>query len=423
MEAIVKFISAILSLIARRVNGVIQTLLKKYWQLDSASLPNALSSNLHLSHPTHNENVSIWTDTSEVWKAALSPAEYIDEYQYLMTVPLAKDGCMTQWVLVDKTIPADKRTILASCETFRKRSITQGLDGIVKDTITHGVASVYCERKYRGRGYASRLLKELTYVLPEWQAEGTECVASVLFSDIGGDFYGNRGWRPFPSHHVEFDSASVQPPSVKPILIDDLEMLCKDDEEISRKSMAAATSGKMRHMIVPDVDHILWHTSREKFACEKLFGKLPESRGAIVGEPGNRVWVLWNHRFVGNPGDLDAQNTLYILRLVVENQAVLQSLPSDSARLPALSEGQELQVGHVRDVIQAARHEAAEWKLNSVEMWDPSTQVQNLVRLTGVPYRKEARLEDEICCLNWFRNEGDKEDAVEWVAMEKYSWC
>ncbi|KAM5436024.1 hypothetical protein McanMca71_000227 [Microsporum canis] len=199
------------------------------------SLPDARSPNLHLAHPTQSENLSIWVDSSEEWKAALSASE----------------------VLIDKALPENQRTILASCETFRKSSLTQGLDGTVKDTITHGVSSLCCEPKYRGRGYASRLLDELSQLLPSWQTDRRECVASILFSDIGGDFYGNRGWRPYPSHNIGFDPAFVQIPSAKPILITDLDPLCILDEQLVRKSMAAAGPGRLRHTIIPDVDHII----------------------------------------------------------------------------------------------------------------------------------------------------------------------
>ncbi|EFQ98315.1 hypothetical protein MGYG_01348 [Nannizzia gypsea CBS 118893] len=387
------------------------------------SLPDALSPNLHLAHPTQNENLSIWRDTSEEWKAALTVSEYMNEYQYLTTVPLAKDGCMTQWILVDKTLPADQRTILASCETFRKCSLTQELDGSIKDTVTHGVASVYCEPKYRGRGYASRLMVELSRTLLTWQADGRECVASILFSDIGGDFYGKRGWYAFPSHHIRFEPAPMQLHSVKPIFNDDLGPLCKLDEHLVRKSMTAAPPGRLRHMVIPDLDHILWHGCREKFSCEKLFGKIPEFKGAIAGDPGNRVWVLWNHRFVGAPGDKNAANTLYILRLVVENHAVLQSLSTDPAQQLSLDEEQQLLVCHARDAIRSAQNEAAGWKLNSVEIWDPSAQVHALIQRTGVPYQEITRVDNEICCLNWLRKEEGKSATVEWAAIEKYCWC
>ncbi|KAE8369362.1 hypothetical protein BDV27DRAFT_121156 [Aspergillus caelatus] len=117
-----------------------------------------------------------------------------------MTVPLARDGGMTQWVLVEKAAAPGKRLLLSSCETFYKRSWICDRNGNVASVITHGIASVYTDSRYRGRGYASRLMNELARVLPTWQIDQSEqvkCVASVLFSDIGRGYYRRLGWHPF----------------------------------------------------------------------------------------------------------------------------------------------------------------------------------------------------------------------------------
>lgn len=79
---------------------------------------------------------------------------------------------------------------------------------------------------------------------------------------------------------------------------------------------------------------------------EAIFGKVPDIKGAIIGDLGNRVWVLWKHRFDGTPGDKEAANTLYIL--VVENRTVLRSFSTVPAQLVALREEQELLVRYVR---------------------------------------------------------------------------
>ncbi len=71
--------------------------------------------------------------------------------------------------------------------------------------IIHGVASVYCNEKYRGRGYAPRIMREIKEVLRNWQVEKRAVVGSVLYSDIGKKFYAGLGWHPFNSNsHVEF---------------------------------------------------------------------------------------------------------------------------------------------------------------------------------------------------------------------------
>ncbi|PGH01466.1 hypothetical protein AJ79_07904 [Helicocarpus griseus UAMH5409] len=88
-------------------------LLRRQSLRNDHDLPDALSSSLHLDHPTDAENNAIWTLTSNAWKDALPVDIYLKESMFLMTVPLAKDGGMTQWVLVDKNLSPDQRPLLA----------------------------------------------------------------------------------------------------------------------------------------------------------------------------------------------------------------------------------------------------------------------------------------------------------------------
>ncbi|OAX83302.1 hypothetical protein ACJ72_02335 [Emergomyces africanus] len=385
------------------------------------ALPDGLSPALHLDHPTDAENTAIWTLTSNEWKDALPVDIYLEESPYLMTVPLAKDGGMTQWVLVDKNLPQDERPLLASCETFRKRSWVSDKQGNVSQHITHGVASVYCDPRYRGRGYASRLMNELAKVLPKWQTTRTEkCIASVLFSDIGKQFYTNLKWQAFPSYHIEFPPSSGaisegRLSTATPLFAKDLAKLCKQDEALALKAMAAPcpSSDKTRFMIVPDHDHILWHHSKEEFSTEVLFKTQPQVKGAIAGEPGSRVWVIWTHRFYEPPGDSSSSNTLYILRLVIENHNILDRRSAEYY----------IQVAGLRAVILAAQDEAAKWGLHRIKLWGPSAQVQELIKRIGITYQMEDRVEEGICSLRWYGSGSGTQDSVEWIGNEKYGWC
>lgn len=50
--------------------------------------------------------------------------------------------------------------------------------------------------------------------------------------------------------------------------------------------------GKSRMVLMPDLNHMLWHHTKEEFACEKLFGMKPHIKGAIAGEAGSRIWAI-----------------------------------------------------------------------------------------------------------------------------------
>lgn len=391
---------------------------------DDAVLPDSASPKLHLNHPTDEENVSIWMLTSSSWRGALTIPQHLEESSYMMTVPLAKDGGLTQWVLVDKTLLPNQRPLLASCETFRKRSLVSDPDGNITEAITHGVAGVYCDPKYRGRGYASRLLRELREVLPGWQVEkGKRVVASVLFSDIGKKFYADVGWHPFPSFHIDIDAAAVGSPGATHIFAEQLGRLCEKDEELIRRAMSRPCSGrKTRFMGLADHDHMLGHHRKEEFACQRLLGKKPKARGAIFGAPGNRVWAIWTRRFYGSPDLKSSGNTLYILRVVIENQVSLEKA-LDAGTLLDENEQVYAPIEGLKAVLRAAQAEAAECDLQHVKLWAPSRLTEILVRETGIPHRREDRKQTGICSLKWYGEGNGRDDELDWIGDGYYYYC
>ena len=380
----------------------------------TVALPDAQSPDLYLTHPTSREFDSIYSLGFQEWGDALTLPQYLEESAFLTTVPLARDGGMTVWFLTNRALPQDNRPILCSCETFRKRTFVTTSDGHFSEAITHSVASVFCNPKYRGRGYAARLMQELAVILPNWQTESKECVGSVLYSDIGKAYYAKFGWHPFPlNYHIEFDAmqTSMLPQiRIRSIAEKDLYHLCQDDEAMIRRAMTKTSSKKSLMMLVPDLDHMLWHHRKEEFACDKLFGKHPVVKGVMTGELNDRMWVIWTHRYYGQPRAISLNNTLYILRVVIENQS------SDQ-------EQREHQVEQMRAILRAAQHEAAEWKLDYVKLWDPAHLIQDIVERTGIQHRRVERDEESIASLLWFGDGSGKDDTIEWLGNEKYGWC
>ena len=382
-----------------------------------AALPDAQSPVLHLTHPTAGECQTVWKLSSLAWTDALSLPQYLEESAYLTTVPLARDGVMTNWILTNKNLPPGQRPILCSCETFRKRVFISDRDGSLSEKIIHGVASVFCNPVYRLRGYGSRLMRDLAETLRTFQTERTDCVGSVLYSDIGKKYYADFGWHPFPINtHIELDpSPAPEGTRITELLSRDLQRLCEEDEAMIRNLLTRKSSnGKIRMMLVPDLDHMLWHHSKEEFVCEKLFGKQPQVKGAVVGENGNRMWAIWTHRFYGDPESASSENTLYVLRLVIENRATTSATDAEQ---------RGRQVEQLSAILQAAQDEAARWSLHRVMMWDPSPLVLKLVGETGIQHRRVEREHEGIASLLWYGEGSGREDALEWLGNEKYGWC
>ncbi|KAK4460893.1 lysine acetyltransferase [Cladorrhinum samala] len=415
----------------------------------STSLPDANSPTLVLTHPSEAERIQTWTLTHPMWGPALSLDSYVSRESYLTTVPLARHGGITHWILTVSGLPADERPILSSCETLRKRVLyttttttaKDGLKRVVKEGLAHGIGSVFTDKQFRGRGYASRMMTELAKALRGnggWQRGTMMC---VLYSDIGKAFYSKHGWGVFESGHVEFkpkaqDSGEKQGADhrdeakgesegkVKMIGYHELAELCCVDERLLRERLSRLANGDEDHdgelkgeknenkkkkavhvAIVPELDQMLWHLMREDFMTKHIFGKIPQVKGAVYGEKGNRVWAVWTRGYYGGLEKMEG-NTLHILRVVIENEKGIS---------------EEQLVEGLRSIVEVARAEAAEWRSEKVQMWNPSQRLRGAIGKIGVEYEYVDRDKDSIASLMWYGDEATEE--VDWVCNEKYAWC
>ncbi|KAI7788490.1 lysine acetyltransferase [Diaporthe eres] len=397
----------------------------------AAALPSAEHPDLVLTESTRAELQHVWGLHHPMWGPALKAEDYLAREEFLMTVPLAKNGGVTHWILTDRNAPPDNRPIYASCESLRKRALASrlGPDGpVVQDGIAHGIASVFTNPQYRGKGYASRMMKELGPKLAEWsegrkgpkedqnQENGTtRSLFSVLYSDIGKTFYAKTGWAAFESTHLCFKpvaAAAGAPPSSKarPLGYHDLAVLCHLDENLLRGKIQQQARGlpssdkKVCAALVPELDQFLWHLMREDFMTKHIFHKTPAVRGALFGEPGRRIWAVWTRGYYGGLDKIEG-NTFHILRFVVEDEAS----PDDY-----VAEG-------FTAIIQIAQAEAAEWRSFDVQMWNPSELLKRAAEGSGLEYELVNREKDSIASLMWYGDEPT--ETVDWVANEKYAWC
>ena len=393
--------------------------------VEQRDLPDSNSPDLHLSHPTRSESIKSWTSTSASWRDSLTLPDYLQESSFLTTVPLARDRGMTTWVLVDKNLPQEHRPILCSCESFLKRSLKSDANGEVEEVIVHGIASVFCPPEYRRRGYAARFMIELAKTLCIWHSDQAKVVGSVLYSDIGKTYYAKFGWQPNHTNwHTDFPPMKTpKSPLTQELVEDDLADLCKKDEAIIRASMARLADGVNQHItILPDLDHMLWHIEKEKFATERLFGKVPRANGAIAGPSGSQVWAIWTHRYYGDPNAESPGNVLYILRLVVEGDESANK-PSSIGDKHLHTTLPDKQASSLIAVLQHARAEAAEWRLDQVKLWEPSPWVQHVITESKMSHCVVEREEDSIASGMWYDGKGGLGTPPVWINNEHYAWC
>lgn len=387
-------------------------------------LPSASSPNLVLTQATPSERERVWALHHRKWGGILTQEQYIAREAYLRNVPLQKNGGITHWILTDSSKPPDQRPILASCDTYRKRALSCTPSGSLSEGIAHGIGAVFTDPQYRGKGYASRMLKELGPVLRTWQSAdgGRDVFFSVLYSDIGKSFYAKSGWAAFPSSHLAFPAlASVprdeqQPPTTTngsepksaavakatPIGYHEPAELCAADEQLLRESLPrrAAGAGRAAVALVPDLESVLWHLMREDFILKHIFGgRTPAVRGAVCGEEkGRRVWAVWTRAYYGEVG------TLHLLRFVLEDEDAPE----------------EDNVAGIRAVVGVARAQAAEWRCREVQTWNPSPKMRALVERAGLEAEFVERDSESIASLMWY---GGETTDVDWFYNEKFGWC
>ncbi|EMD61714.1 hypothetical protein GGP41_004303 [Bipolaris sorokiniana] len=396
------------------------------------NLPKGDSPSLALVHPTDAEKLIQFKLNAEEWCGALKLPAYLRREDVLAATEMTRDGGISYWILVDTSLPNNPldpqsrtRLPLASCETYRKKAWVWQ-DGTLKEVICHGVGSVFCANHLRKRGYAQRMMTELGEMLKTYQTEdGTECLFSVLYSDIGKKFYNTFGWEPFSSSHVSIPGTVSQDisslPTARPLYAEDLQDLCGTDVALVRRDLESRPKGSNTAVaMIPNIETIRWHHAREEFVGNELHSKKPQIKGAIVGtEKGKRVWCYWTRMWYNqDPADTKG-NTLYILRLVIEDGGWEGS--SSQANGTARDHSHE---DAVAALLAMAQREAEEWKMEKVEMWSPPPTALTAARRLHPSANVVHRDVDSIPSLRWYpEHRGPVADKIDWVANEKYAWC
>ncbi|EFY92619.1 hypothetical protein J3459_020103 [Metarhizium acridum] len=383
------------------------------------SLPSATSKSLTLAKATKHERVYVWTRHQPVWGRRLTAQAYVDREEHLLTCQLTKDGGLTSWILTDPTSTdahgaPSGRPILSAAETYRKRAIVRDPGGTVRDVTAYGIASVFTLDEFRRQGYAGRMFALLGETLAGWQAgKPGSAEFSILFSDIGKDFYANHQWMPFRSVHMTFPTTPFTTrydDQLTLITGDNLQAIARLDEQTLRRKIADPPSRgyKRRVAILPDFATYEWHVARERFMCDYMLGKAPTVHGAIytpADAPDSRVWMLWSNILYGGK-EKPQDNVMNILHYAWENENM-----SDEDLSRAL--------GAIMGLVHT---KAQDWLCSRVDMWNPDERTQRLLEnMTRLQGKLIVREKTNIPSLRWF-GQGPVSE-VEWVDNEKFEWC
>ncbi|KAJ6259307.1 hypothetical protein Dda_6207 [Drechslerella dactyloides] len=414
----------------------------------SPTVNSAPSSPIDVKHPhlilrpaTIPERHYSWVINSPSWRGILTENAYYLREAHLSYQDLTRNGGIMYWVLVDPAGPCKPACpetpdhILSACETIRKPCLIVRSNGEVEDVISYGIGGVYTSERHRGKGYARTMMQLLGHQLKDLPDPSDPKKAhvrvgfSVLYSDIGKQFYKKVGWQPHQSSHISFPaklpssvSASSATGKVKKIAKTDLKALCAVDCTHIRRFVAKTpfkAGIKARCVQLPTVEVMEWHHAREEFLGQYATTKAPTVKGAWApltptaeyppreGSEGlDSAWAIWTHDF--------AEKKLVFLRLHVP--------PVTSANKDAVSAA-------LRALVVAAAEEAQAWGFSEILSWNPDDLTEEAVKsvVGEESYDLVHRENDSIASLMWYHREGGSEEVepegIEWLFNEKSGWC
>ena len=384
-------------------------------------LPDGDSPDLILVPATPEERIASIKLNSIAWKGPLDLETYITREDHLHNHQLVRDG-VTCWILVDGSEPEGDRTILSSCETYPKKALLAH-KGQVEEVSTHGIGSVYCRPEFRGKGYAKRMMEELSRKLDTWKMEQQprgRTLFTILFSDIGKKFYAQFGWEPYASAHMvlparakddveEKSNGTSEHQVTRDLLAEDVKQTMCNDTVLStlREEMQRASqqSQAAQVAILPDFDHYSWHWAREEFFVRELYSDRSPPLVKGAGNDAAQVYCTWNRNF----GDTPESSVLYILRWVYNK--------------PTSADEEQGLIRAMVGILRRTQQEAKEWDLSTVEFWNPDPILQKAVQVLDPDVQVEHREKSSIPCLRWTGDQHGLGQDVEWVLNEKYAWC
>ncbi|QIW99143.1 hypothetical protein AMS68_004661 [Peltaster fructicola] len=389
----------------------------------SEQLPNVDSADVFLAIGTPQEHQEQLRYNSAEWRGPFDLKTYLRREELFLDQDLTRAGGLVPWMLFYQPDRKGPRKILCGCETIDKKAFV-AKNGEVDEVVCNGVASVFCPAEHRGKGYAGRLIADLAARLADERALESDRLQkvkfSVLYSDIGKDFYARRGWHVHPSAHISLKpgetSRNRDLPDVQLLQASEVYELCSAEIALLKSSLSALPSSKTTVAILPDVRTMKWHHARSDFLAKELLDREIVNRGAKVVQPdGQEVWCVWQH--IWSKAEADKDNKLYILHLGIAGEGE-HDFSAASQQGSAKLKGSPTAKSYAA-LLAAAQAEAAAWSLNSVEMWNPTSVSLAAAQLLDADVSVQHRESSSITSLLWL---GDGSQDIDWICNERYGW-
>ncbi|GJE86632.1 acetyltransferase domain-containing protein [Phanerochaete sordida] len=368
-------------------------------------------SSLSLYLATPEQLVESRRRTHVIWSRGLGMQEYLKRDELMDYEEHADNGKLMTWVLAprDDSITLD---FLCSCETYRRTAVVATPISLSPTfVVAYGVASVYTAPRHRGKGYAAHMMRLLHWVLapasslPPFPTQwGTppksplqDARFSVLYSDIGEDFYlragpapGHPGWTVVGAQSIQWavpplPDASSESSRWRWLGRDDCIDVWKLDAELMQADALALAHKKGRtvYTFLPD-------KGVGQFSIQRLMTLDKELRPIYPLEP-------WGVQLLGTKSLTFATWTFEPGTKIM----VLTRLRSSAEDFPAL--------------LEALKFKAREIGFDTVETWNVPDELKELGERLGA---KTSKRTDHMSATKWYG-----QDDAEWIFNEKFCWC
>jgi hypothetical protein len=309
---------------------------------------------------TIKNNYVEWGAPTLTWE------QYIEREMYLAGLPFSKG--QTTWIYKVED------QIVSACETYNRPCIAK-INGTIVRGECMSIASVYTPQKYRQKGYATSMLRNLLQDIKS----RPNVMASTLYSDIGPNYYHKMGWEFTKSQslviHVDYTKEYPQTCSlVHYQAIDSIVVNIVDDlmSHMPNNSFA----------VLPTSECITWMFSRSMYYAKLLFpNRLLESAGITHGSDS----FFWFFEF--------KESKCYVTLCTVSSV-----------------ESATLMLGQIHEI-------AKSWGLKEIHIWSPSAILIEAAN-NGVFEASVIDRQDSLSSLAYFTGN----EKLSWVLNEKFAW-
>ncbi|KAG8529505.1 uncharacterized protein KY384_006142 [Bacidia gigantensis] len=370
----------------------------------ASEITGADSESIILDQASEAEVNNYWSLNYDEWGDNRSEAFHIAKEKHLCNQRLTRDGCITHWVLVDKSRSTEGRCVLAHCDTIKKRAFIASRNelggSIVEDKVVFGIYGVFTFVQYRRRGHDE-------------------------LNDLKKEFYERLGYKAYPSTHIsltvvapEFHStddksmlSTFDGISIVPMHAPDLSNICLRDtallgERLQQMSFPEGVS--YRIALFPDEDTMLWHHSGEEIFGEHFLNICSNTsvKGVMAETKEGRLWCIW----VRDYDRVKEKNVLHILRFVIEEENKEEDATVMERR--RANEGQGGIETGIREILKEAQKQAGLSGLVKVEIWNPEERVVKIAQTMDQRVKMEER-DYGVSCLRGYG--GFVGGGLEWV--------